>query len=148
MKNTLFLDIDGVLHPMSATCIDFVDGRMEVTGEELFRWAPLLWELIEPYPVTIAIHGSWRHCYRLDEVLRNFPEAMQARVAGMTAGAGRYESIQLWLEHYPVTRFAVLDDMPAAFPTNWPHLIVCHPERGIADQTVQERLRKFLSYCT
>jgi hypothetical protein len=52
-----------------------------------------------------------------------------------------------WVERYQVTRFAVLDDMPASFPTNWPHLIACDSELGITEATVQEQLRQFLGLC-
>lgn len=148
MRNMLFIDIDGVLHPVSVREIEIgAGGGLRFSGPELFRWAPVLWQLIEPYDVMVAVHSSWRHSYQFAEILDAFPAAMQSRIAGLTAGAGRYESILDWVERYEVTRFAVLDDTPGAFPMNWPHLIDCDPELGITESRVQERLQRFLGFC-
>jgi hypothetical protein len=147
MKTALFLDIDGVLHPTSAISCDFVDREMVIEGEDLLRWVPILWGMIEQLNVQLVVHSSWRHIYRLDEILRQFPLPIRDRVFDVTTGGGRYESLVGYVERYRIERFAVLDDMPGAFPTRWPHLIVCDPELGISEPAVQERLRRFLRYC-
>lgn len=146
MKTALFLDIDGVLHPMSAIQIEEVGRDMIVTGQDQLRWAPILWELIEEVDVQIVVHSSWRHIYRLDEIVRRFPMPIRDRIFDVTAGAGRYESIVEYVERYRIDRFAVLDDLPSAFPTGWRHLIACDPESGISDSAVHERVRHFLRY--
>jgi len=54
----LFLDYDGVLHPDAAYLIS---GRPVLKAEgELFMWAPVLAELLRPYPeIKIVLSTSW-----------------------------------------------------------------------------------------
>lgn len=146
IKTALFLDIDGVLHPMSAIEIEEVGRETIVTGENLLRWVPILWKLIEEVDVQLVVHSSWRHIYRRDEIVRRFPMPIRDRIFDVTAGAGHYESVIQYVERYRIDRFAVLDDMHSAFPTGWRHLIVCDPELGISDPAVQKRVRNFLRY--
>lgn len=144
MKTALFLDIDGVLHPMSAIRFDFVDRGMVTEGEHLLRWAPILWDLIQPFDVPLIVHSSWRHIYGLDEIVNAFPLAIRYRILDVTADPRRYEGIIQYVERHQIERFAVLDDMPGAYPPSWPHLIVCDPELGISTPEVQARIRRFL----
>jgi hypothetical protein len=146
VKTALFLDIDGVLHPLGASEFEEVGRELIVTGQDLLRWVPILWELIGEVDVQLVVHSSWRHIYRLDEIVRRFPMPIRDRIFDVTAGAGRYESIVQYVERYRIDRFAVLDDLPSAFPTRWPHLIACDPELGINDPLVQDRVRHFLRY--
>jgi hypothetical protein len=144
MKTALFVDIDGVLHPMSAIAFDFVDREMVIGGEDLLRWAPILWDLIQPFDVPLIVHSSWRHIYRLDEIVSTFPLPIRSRILDVTSDPGRYEGIVSYVERHRIERFAVLDDMPGAFPPGWPHLITCDPELGISAPDVQERIKRFL----
>lgn len=146
LKTALFLDIDGVLHPQSAVRQE-VDGRgLDISGEGLLRWAPLLWPVIEPTSAWLVVHSAWRHHYRLDEIVAMFPTLLRDRITDVTTGAGRYESVIQYVERYRIGRFAVLDDMPGSFPPGWPHLIACDPETGISDTRVRDRIRHFLRY--
>lgn len=144
MKTALFIDIDGVLHPMSAIRFDFVDRELVIEGEHLMRWAPILYDLIEAFDVPLIVHSSWRHIYSLDEIVCAFPLPIRSRISDMTSDPGRYEGILSYVERHQIERFAVLDDMPGAFPPGWPHLIVCDSELGISTPEVQERIRRFL----
>jgi hypothetical protein len=144
MKTALFIDIDGVLHPMSCITFDFIDREMAIEGEDLLRWTPILWDLIRPFDVGLVVHSSWRHIYHPNEIMEAFPLPIRNRIVGVTAEPGRYEGIIRYVECHGIERFAVLDDMPGAFPTRWPHLIECDPELGISALDVQERITKFL----
>ncbi len=150
---TLFLDIDGVLHPDGAAGLSALDDghglfitaeNLFVTGEALFCWLPLLAELIQDTPVTIAIHSSWRNQFDLEQIVRHFPESLQQRVLGATVGADRHKSILDFAVQHGLCEYAVLDDQPQWFPPDWPPLIVCAPEHGISAQNVQARVRTFL----
>jgi hypothetical protein len=59
---TLFLDFDGTLHVGHAV-VD-VDGQVSLeSGRQLFEYAPLLVELLAPYPdveIVLTHHGWMR----------------------------------------------------------------------------------------
>lgn len=150
---TLFLDIDGVLHPDGAAALSALDDghdlliaaeNLFVTGEMLFCWLPILVGLLGDLPVMIAIHSSWRNQFDLQQIVRHFPAPLQQRVLGATAGADRYRSILTFAARYGVRDYAVLDDQPQWFPLNWPPLIVCAPEQGISAHDAQVQIRTFL----
>lgn len=82
---TLYLDLDGTLH---AGCAVMDEGRsMSLdSGRELFEFAPILVELLAPYPqVQIVLTTSWiRHIARNGVVLR-LPDALRYRVVDDTS---------------------------------------------------------------
>ncbi|MFZ4538204.1 HAD domain-containing protein [Propionivibrio sp.] len=145
MKAILFVDFDGVFHAMDSRDLEYSGSVLVVSDNpDLFQWAPLLWQIIEPYPVELVVHSSWRHLYPADELIARFPAAMQPRIAGITEGRERHQSILNYACMNDVKRFAVLDDSPEAFPGNWPNLIVCNSQRGINDADVLEKIRTFV----
>ncbi len=79
----IFADIDGVFHDADT---------------DPFCWAPLLWEVIAPYDVSIVIHSSWRNASTLDAIRSQFPRDMQERIIAVTEGIEPYDSI---LQHGP-----------------------------------------------
>lgn len=80
MSKQIFTHIDGVLHPFGTVQQVVVGDEWQITGEGLFRWAPLLWELIAPHDIRLVVYSSWRYNFRLDELRAWFPEPMQARI--------------------------------------------------------------------
>ena len=145
MKTILFADIDGVFHDADAVAIEIVGDTWRATGENLFCWAACLWEAIASYDVDIVFHSTWRYHHSVDEIRRLFPEAMRPRISDVTGAGGRLESIRLYIEEHNVARFVVLDDAPAEFPPQWPHLIACDPRRGLSDPEVTAGLTRFLA---
>jgi len=150
---TVFLDIDGVLHPDGTASVSTLDDghglliaaeNLFVTGAALFCWLPVLLELLRDTPVTIVIHSSWRNQFELAQIVRHFPDSLQQRVRGATVGADRHSSILSFAAQHDVREYVVLDDQPQWFPLDWPPLIVCDPEHGISAQDVQEQIRAFL----
>jgi len=145
MKTTLFVDFDGVFHAMDSRDLEYCGNALVVADNPaLFQWAPLLWQIIEPYSVAIVVHSSWRHLYPADELIARFPAVMQPCIAGVTEGRDRHQSILNYVCMHDVQRFAVLDDSPEAFPENWPNLIVCDPQWGINDADVLSQIRRFV----
>ena len=146
MTATLFVDFDGVFHAMDSRDFEYRGNALVVADNpDLFQWAPLLWQIIEPYPVELVVHSSWRRLYPVDDLIARFPAAMQPRIAGVTEGRERHQSILNYVCMHDVRRFAVLDDSPEAFPENWPNLIVCDAQRGINDAAVLAQIRRFVA---
>jgi hypothetical protein len=117
---TLFLDIDGVLHPDGAPCLSTLDDghgllikaeNLFVTGELLFCWLPVLVELLQETTVAIVIHSSWRNQFDLEQIVRHFPESLQQRILGATVGADRHMSIPTFAAQHGIGDYVVLDDL-------------------------------------
>ena len=145
MEMILFLDFDGVFHAMDSRDFEYCGNALVVSDNpDLFQWAPLLWKIIEKHPVDLVVHSSWRHLYPAEELIARFPAVMQPRIVGVTEGRERHQSILNYVCMNDVTRFAVLDDSPEAFPKNWPNLIVCDSQRGINDDVVLSQIRRFV----
>lgn len=81
---TLFVDFDGTLHVGRA----LIDERGAITldsGRPLLEFAPLLVELLEPYPsVEIVLTTSWLQKLPTDEVISYLPQALARRVVDTT----------------------------------------------------------------
>ena len=146
VKSILFVDFDGVFHAMESRDFEYCGNALVVSDNpDLFLWAPLLWKIIEPHPVELVVHSSWRHLYSAGELIARFPAAMQPRIAGVTEGRERHQSILNYVCMNDVKRFAVLDDSPEAFPENWPNLILCDSQRGINDAEILAKIRHFVA---
>lgn len=124
MKPVVFLDIDGVLHPEDAAEIAVEGDEWRVSGESLFRWTPLLADLVADHEVDIVIHSTWRYSYRLHELQAFFPDSLRSKIVGVTRGSGRYESILDYVERHGIEIFIVLDDAVSEFPADFSNLVV------------------------
>lgn len=156
----VFIDFDGVLHPTTAA-VDlkrsFIQqaSPAELHARGLFVHTPLLAAALQgahdSAELRVVVHSSWRSNFRDDEIRRVIPELdpwMLGTVGFPTLG--RDAAIMKWLEMMgdKVSDFLVLDDVPQLFAggaAKWANLVLCHPERGIADPQVQEELKKFLT---
>ena len=142
---TIFLDIDGVLHPFGSDAALSGDAGAKIAGEGLFCWAPLLAEILGAAKVHLVIHSTWRHRHSLAAIRNLFPDSLRERVTGCTRGLGRFEGIREYVEEHAIGDFLVLDDIADFFPPDWPNLLVCAGETGISDPVVQAKLRLFLA---
>lgn len=79
----LFLDYDGVLHPDAAYLIG---GRPVLKTEgELFMWAPVLVELLRPYPeIKIVLSTSWVRVLGFGKARDYLPPELRSKVIGGT----------------------------------------------------------------
>jgi hypothetical protein len=83
----LYLDFDGVLHPDE---IYRIRGRivLRCDGMNLFEWAPLLVDHLEPYPdPRIILSTSWIRTLSLNEARAWLPVSLGSRVIGATGTA-------------------------------------------------------------
>src|SRR5471032_2559117 len=83
---TLFLDFDGTLHAGHAL-LD-ADGQVTLeSGGPLFEYAPLLVEMLEPYPaVEIVVTTSWLEVMPTETVISYLPPELARRVVDTTRG--------------------------------------------------------------
>ncbi|OBR53157.1 hypothetical protein A6456_09345 [Paraburkholderia tropica] len=81
---TLFLDFDFTLHVGHAAMDE--DGRISLdTGRPLFEFAPLLIDLLEPYPdVVLVLTTSWLMTLSAGQVTARLPFELGRRVVGTT----------------------------------------------------------------
>lgn len=153
----LFLDIDGVLHDVSAAEIEYTETGIQITGSRLFQRLPLLEELMNRCPdVLIVISSSWQEHYSVDE-LRGFLMAAGSRVIGSTrsvnAGrelaANRYEECQVAANGIGASHWVMVDDQPAIVwgsrvPTRgeMARVVLCDPVLGLTRAVVDILARK------
>jgi len=145
----LFLDFDGVLHPLGLIPAEgeTVNGkpRVKPVPVEFFCWVPLLAEILADHPdVGLASHTSWRDSHS-GEALGAYLGDLQARHKGATCAGDKLASIQAWLAIHPeVTDYLILDDVPMGGPDEVPELLLCHYQKGVSCPEVQRELRAWL----
>src|SRR3569832_1179641 len=142
----LFLEFDGVLHPMSATARFAPVAPLFFRIQEawLFRWAWILEELLDAHPdVGIIAHSNWR-MLATDEELQSFLGPLAHRFIGSTPHGKRWKSIAQVVENNHLRNFAVLDPLPASFPGGLPQLNIYKPEAGLQAYTVRRQLLHWL----
>ena len=148
----LFLDFDGVLHPMS----------MYLEKVDLLMWAPLLIEALEPHPhVEIVLSTSWVRSRGVTRTLEYLPEDLRKRVVGATFdpalfrtcrydAATRFEQIAQYAERANLSRWIAIDDLHEGSELqDWDDahqdkLILTDPLRGLSDPAAQARLLTLL----
>jgi len=141
----LFLDIDGVLHPV-ATRPD----QHLVHRQRFEQWAA-------GHPdVQIIITSSWRQRYPLAVLKGLFSPAIGARIIGTTPRIygvpirRRYEEILEWLKKNNGLgqSWLALDDSPADFPPGCAQLVCCDPAHGFDDAAARELDRRIRAATT
>ena len=61
-RAVVFLDFDGVLHPVGVPAID-KEFRL-IENQDLFVWRPILERLLAPHPmVGIIVSSDWRRLF-------------------------------------------------------------------------------------
>lgn len=159
---TLFLDFDGTLHAGNA----LIDEAGQVTldsGRPLFEFAPLLVEMLRPYPsVEIVLITSWVQSLPLDRVLAHLPPELAQRVVGTTKDIKpRFDDLKLGsartyvIVNYAYGRhlknwLAIDDSVYGAYNFGSDdelveHFLLLDSKRGISDEKAQERIRAWLA---
>lgn len=152
---TLFLDIDGVLHPYGTPVLSGA-GYTRWDLPEIFLWRPLLEAALEPYPdVAIVISSSWRFmCDDGDLRNRVLGPRLASRFAGITGdengGLTRAEEVLECVDMHELTRWVALDDDETVkrAESEERRFVWCPPDRGIAHPTALMRLRRRLQEMT
>jgi hypothetical protein len=143
MSKVLFLDFDGVLHPVGG-------------GVKQFTRLPLLEAFLrEPAfaDASVVVSSTWRELHSLKKLQAFFSEDLRARVVGVTpvpdeydSEHERYEEIRAWLEANPgVAAWAALDDGVDGFPAHHRKRVVfTDPALGLQDADI-EALKRLLA---
>lgn len=149
---TLFLDIDGVLHP-NGTARTYVRRNVagefighRVLGDGLWQWAQPLIRLLSDFPdVQVVVHSSWRHEISLADIKSHMPPTLAQRVVGITPMDAweRLDSIRAYCDQNSVDRFLIIDDTAGEFPKDLAELVPCG-EGGMGDPAIVSLLRERL----
>jgi hypothetical protein len=154
----IFLDFDGVLHDINAGDISYENGQMQIDGESLFQYAPLLAERLSDYSdVKVIIASSWKSHFSLDE-LRALLGLLGPYVIGTTLSASefspcahRYDECSAMAAYWKADDWRLVDDQPEivfgampAQPEQLQRVIFCNPTLGLATPSVLEQLEKWL----
>ena len=162
MNTVLFLDFDGVLHPLW-TPAPFSDWQLEVTfgptpyPGPFFLHAPVLAGVLSPFlkHLEIVVSSTWGKDRTLDELRGLLPAPVAARVIDAvhhhlpptTKARSRWEEISWYLQNvrpYQRGHWLALDDDDSGWPTGMrSHLVHC--ERDFGDAVTRERLEAALA---
>ncbi|MGF7000807.1 HAD domain-containing protein [Paraburkholderia sp. GAS32] len=159
---TLFVDYDGTLHAGHA----LIDTAGQITldsGRALFEFAPLLVEMLEPYPsVEIVLTTSWLETLQEEKVISYLPAKLARRVVGTTKGrkarfsyfrdgTGRTDIITSYAFGKRLKHWLAIDDSvygvdrfgyePGELVGNF---VLLDSTRGISDESAQQRIRDWL----
>ena len=154
----LYLDFDGPLHHDACFWHPRRGAYLNAPPEfVLFQHAPLLAELLTPYPsVLIVLSTSWVRQYGCYGAAKRLPQSLRDRVIGATyhsrmRGLGFWEKPrwqQIWedvLRRRPGSWLAI-DNDAAGWPTELKrHLVATDDVRGIGQPAVQDELRQQLA---
>ena len=149
----LYLDFDGVLHPEDVWWHPTRGAYIKSPpGHQLFENAPLLVEVLEPYPLLrIVLSTSWVRRYSFSKAAARLPAPLRERVIGATFHSAMDDTsfneaprgMQIWadvLRRRPSVWLALDDDglhWPAWCRDRW---IRTHEVDGIRDPAVHQRL--------
>ena len=140
----LFLDFDGVLHPVGG-----------VQSGERFSRLPMLEALLRETAfrdVHIVISSTWREAFPMARLAEAFAADLRPRILGGTpvlddydGDHARYAEIRAWLDAHPdVISWVALDDGIGAFPTHQrKNAVFTDPQIGLNEESLA-RLRKML----
>lgn len=144
----LFLDFDGVLHPIPTE------------DRNMLCHVPRLESVLHAFPhVQVVISSWWRASHTLDELREYFSEDIRHRIIDVTplqtervpgslflaAAKERGEEVLQWIESNSYGgKWVALDDDHLGFPEFCMQLIRCHTEKGF-DQDAELRLVRYLT---
>jgi len=124
MRKILFLDFDGVLHPLH-----FKEGSE-------FSRVRLLEDVFLNFNCEIVISSSWRFHYPISDLKQKLGKRLSEFVVGSTDDAfqgqyARYNEILEWLNFRGLCDWRAIDDSAFEFPANCGNLILCDCRIGI-----------------
>lgn len=129
----LFLDFDGVLHPMPGFN----------SSHAMFCNLPLLLDFLpracELDPTfSIVISSSWRSELELADLCELFPEQYRHLIVGITpehtygmSYGGRLQEILEYVQAHNISDWLAIDDNEYIFGDCLDNVLLCNPETGI-----------------
>ncbi len=139
MSRLLFLDFDGVLHPLAPVS--------ELHPDKWFCWLPVLTELLAPWPdVEIVVHSSWRAHFTAAE-LRQLLGTLGPRVIGGAPSIPKPQAIEAVLKANAglFRSHVVLDDDARLARHPGLQMILCDPQMGLSSPATQAELSRWLA---
>lgn len=140
----IFLDFDGVLHPVPNN------------GSSDFSLLPMFESWLRNHTdVRIVISSSWREIMSLDVLKAIFSADLQDRIIDKCPTVEfigqqnywRYLEIIQWIEINNYSgKWLALDDMESAFPKNFKQLVACKSAVGIDENVLAELTEKVTNY--
>lgn len=135
----LFLDFDGVMHPLN-------QGKT-------FTNTPVLWSILETLnDLNVVISSSWREHHSIEKMTRlltqNGGEHLAARIVGTTPLGNNiqrgHECLQ-WLadNHHESAPWLAVDDDPLLFIGMKNHLFETDPKTGLTRNDVKQIINHF-----
>lgn len=159
---TCYLDFDGVLHHENVVRGPRRSAVMLEPGHQLFEWAPVLVNALEPYPdVSIVLSTAWVRVFGYEQARRSLPIELRKRVVGATyhrryhgptrnlreswATTARWAQLVLDIERRRPARLFAIDDALGEFlPQHESWLVPCDGSKGLSDPRAQQRLAEML----
>lgn len=144
----LYLDFDGVVHALSEPALSHNFKLLD--NPNLFKWIPILEQILEPYPeVRIVVSSDWRRLFDDNSLKRLLGPAIALRFAGIVeiAEKSRANEILTDAARRGLTQWLALDDHPSVVEASRTDVrfIVCEPETGLSSRTVQATLKTRLN---
>lgn len=147
-SDLLFLDVDGVLHPVS-TDYSF--------SSRFFSHLPLLEELLREFKsVDVIISSDWRRAESVEQLQRYFSTDIRHRIIGATPQIDpnaavhhrRQLEIQAWLDGNgrSEAEWVALDDWPLSFEAGFKRVVLTDPQRAFDLDSFQELRSHFLRF--
>lgn len=147
----LFLDFDGVLHPVKSTI------------DDIFCRTPLLEDFLlhEMPDWKVVLSTSWREPHRLDELFDFLPESLHCRILGTTVHdkdpgpktmdpmlfqrSPRHAQALYYLQERGLqdAEWLALDDSASDFEPAAPQLVLCNPTQGITPEILVELRERY-----
>jgi hypothetical protein len=159
---TLFVDFDGTLH-IGHGLLDVDDQVTLDSGRPLLEYAPLLVEMLKPYPaVEIVLTTSWLEAMATEKVVSYLPLELARRVVDTTRGwkprlsymlngSGRTDVITCYAFGKGLTQWLAIDDSvygayhfgrePGELMRSF---LLLDSSRGISDEGAQQRIQEWL----
>ncbi len=146
-RTVVFLDFDGVLHPVGVPALD-EDFRL-IENPTLFVWRPILEWLLAPFPmVGIIVSSDWRRLFD-DATLIRLLGPLAARFVGVVEcyGASRSEEILAEVKRRGLKEWVALDDHSSviAAQARDGRFIACDAATGMSAVDVQRTLSLWLA---
>lgn len=153
-RHVLFVDYDGVLHRLSAlrTRRGIVSSAPQTI--QLFEYAPVLEEALEPYPdVEIVLSTSWVPTLGFDRAKNALPiGSLRGRVTGATFHSkyhdawswpivGRGVQVLRYVRVHRLRHWVAIDDQGDDFDDHDEHLVKCDEKLALGDLGTVELLR-------
>lgn len=144
----LFLDFDGVLHPVGEPAFD-EEFRL-VENPRLFVWRPILEHMLEPYPnVRIIVSSDWRRLFD-DATLVRVLGPLSTRFVGVVEsyGPSRSDEVLAEVRRRSITQWLALDDHPSvvAASAGDGRFIACASATGVNSREVKANLNLMLAH--